>query len=131
MANLDINNTFKRTSNTYRLVVMNDDTYDEVVAFRLSRKSVYIGFSISFILLVGLTIALIAFTPLKYYIPGYGTKESRSTLQLLKIRTDSLEQSIHYKEQYLEGLKKVLSEGNPQQLDTLPLQLPESKQSTD
>ncbi|MEN9697859.1 MAG: hypothetical protein RLZ56_1280 [Bacteroidota bacterium] len=130
MANLDINNTFKRTSNTYRLVISNDDTFDEVVAFRFSRNSVYIGFSVSFILLVGLTIALIAFTPLKYYIPGYGTKESRSTLQLLKIRTDSLEQSIHYKEQYLEGLKKVLSEGNPQQLDTLPLQLPEHPAST-
>jgi len=131
MPKLDINNTFKRTSNTYRLVVMNDDTFDEVLAFRLSRKSVYIGFSISFILLVGLTIALIAFTPLKYYIPGYGTKESRTALQLLKIRTDSLEQAIHYKEQYLEGIKKVLSEGNPQQLDTLPLILPESKQSFD
>ena len=131
MSKLDINNTFKRTSNTYRLVVMNDDTFDEVVAFRLSRKSVYIGFSISFILLVGLTIALIAFTPLKYYIPGYGTKESRTALQLLKIRTDSLEQSIHYKEQYLEGIKKVLSEGNPKQLDTLPLVLPDSKQSFD
>ena len=131
MPKLDINNTFKRTSNTYRLVVMNDDTFDEVVAFRLSRKSVYIGFSISFILLVGLTIALIAFTPLKYYIPGYGTKESRTALQLLKIRTDSLEQSIHYKEQYLEGIKKVLSEGNPKRLDTLPLVLPDSKQSFD
>ena len=131
MPKLDINNTFKRTSNTYRLVVMNDDTFDELVAFRLSRKSVYIGFSISFILLVGLTIALIAFTPLKYYIPGYGTKESRTALQLLKIRTDSLEQSIHYKEQYLEGIKKVLSEGNPKQLDTLPLVLPDSKQSFD
>jgi hypothetical protein len=131
MPKLDINNTFKRTSNTYRLVVMNDDTFDEVVAFRLSRKSVYIGFSISFILLVGLTIALIAFTPLKYYIPGYGTKESRTALQLLKIRTDSLEQAIHYKEQYLEGIKKVLSEGNPKQLDTLPLVLPDSKQSFD
>jgi hypothetical protein len=131
MPKLDINNTFKRTSNTYRLVVMNDDTFDEVVAFRLSRKSVYIGFSISFILLVGLTIALIAFTPLKYYIPGYGIKESRTALQLLKIRTDSLEQSIHYKEQYLEGIKKVLSEGNPKQLDTLPLVLPDSKQSFD
>jgi hypothetical protein len=131
MANFDINNTFKRTSNTYRLVVMNDDTYDEVIAFRLSRKSVYIGFSITFILLVGLTIALIAFTPLKYYIPGYGTKESRNAIQLLKIRTDSLEQSIHYKEQYLEGLKKVLAEGNPKQLDTLPLQLPEGLPSND
>ena len=131
MPNLDINNTFKRTSNSYRLVIMNDDTYDEVLAFKLSRRSVYLGVSITFILLVGMTIALIAFTPLKYYIPGYGTKESRTALQLLKIRTDSLEQSIHYKEQYLEGIKKVLSEGNPKQLDTLPLILPENKQSFD
>jgi hypothetical protein len=131
MPNLDINNTFKRTSNTYRLVIMNDDTYDEVLAVRLSRKSVYLGVSITFILLVGMTVALIAFTPLKYYIPGYGTKESRTALQLLKIRTDSLEQSIHFKEQYLEGIKKVLSEGNPKQLDTLPLKLPENKQSFD
>jgi hypothetical protein len=131
MPNLDINNTFKRRSNSYRLVVTNDDTYDEVIAFRLSRKSVYIGISISFMFLVGLTIALIAFTPLKYYIPGYGTKESRSALELLKIRTDSLEQAVHFKEQYIEGIKKVLSEGNPQQLDTIPLVLPESLPSLD
>ena len=131
MPNLDINNTFKRTSNTYRLVILNDDTYDEVLALKLSRRSVYLGVSITFILLVGLTISLIAFTPLRFYIPGYGIKESRTALQLLKIRTDSLEQSIHYKEQYLEGIKKVLSDGNPQQLDTLPLILPENKQSFD
>ena len=131
MANLDINNTFKRRSSTYRLVVTNDDTYDEVIAFRLSRKSVYVGLSIAFMFLVGLTIALIAFTPLKYYIPGYGTKESRSALELLKSRTDSLEQAVHFKEQYIEGIKKVLSEGNPQQLDTIPLELPESLPSLD
>jgi hypothetical protein len=131
MANLDINNTFKRRSNTYRLVVTNDDTYDEVIAFRLSRKSVYLGVSVAFMFLVGLTIALIAFTPLKYYIPGYGTKESRAALELLKIRTDSLEQAVHFKEQYIEGIKKVLSEGNPQQLDTIPLVLPESLPSLD
>ena len=131
MANLDINNTFKRRSSTYRLVVTNDDTYDEVIAFRLSRKSVYLGLSIAFMFLVGLTIALIAFTPLRYYIPGYGTKESRSALELLKIRTDSLEQAVHFKEQYIEGIKKVLSEGNPQQLDTIPLTLPESLPSLD
>jgi hypothetical protein len=131
MSNLDINNTFKRRSSTYRLVVTNDDTYDEVIAFRLSRKSVYLGLSIAFMFLVGLTIALIAFTPLRFYIPGYGTKESRSALELLKIRTDSLEQAVHFKEQYIEGIKKVLSEGNPQQLDTIPLTLPESLPSLD
>jgi len=131
MPNLDINNTFKRTSNTYRLVVTNDDTYDEVAAIRFSRNSVYIGVSIFFILLVGLTIGLIAFTPLKYYIPGYGSKESRTTLQLLKIKTDSLEQSMHEKDIYLESLRKVLNTNTPQQLDTLPLQISDGKKITD
>ncbi len=131
MPNLDIDNTFKRTSNTYRLVVMNDDTFDEVVAFRISRRSVYLGISISFILLVGLTIGLIAFTPLKYYIPGYGTKESRTSLQLLKIRTDSLEKAIQFKDQYLQNIKKVLSEGNLQALDTTSFKVPEQNQNND
>ena len=129
MPNLDIDNTVKRTSNSYRLVIMNDDSYDEVIAFKFSRRSVYIGISISFILLIGLTIGLIAFTPLKYYIPGYGTKDSRTSLQLLKIRTDSLERSIQYKDQYLQSLKKVLSEGNAQQLDTTMLNIPDSNQT--
>jgi hypothetical protein len=131
MPNLEINNTFTRSSNTYRLVVTNDDTFEEVFAVRFSRRSVYMGLSISFIILVGLTIALIAFTPLKYYIPGYGSKESRTSYQLLKIKTDSLEQSIQYKDMYLEGLKRVLNDNNPNQLDTLPLQITNGKQSTD
>lgn len=131
MANLEINNTLKRLRNSYRLVVMNDDTYEEVVTFRLSRLSVYIGLSTVFVLLVGLTIALIAFSPLKYYIPGYGTRESRTALQVLKIRTDSLEQAMRYKEQYLEGVKKVLSGNAPAQLDTIPAALPKTEASND
>lgn len=131
MANLEINNTLKRLRNSYRLVVMNDDTYEEVVTFRLSRLSVYIGLSTVFVLLVGLTIALIAFSPLKYYIPGYGTRESRTALQVLKIRTDSLEQAIRYKEQYLDGVKKVLSGNAPSQLDTIPAVLPKTDASND
>ncbi|MEQ1623608.1 MAG: hypothetical protein ABL870_02900 [Sediminibacterium sp.] len=118
------NDTLKRLRNSYRLVVMNDDTYEEVVTFKLSRLSVYIGLSVSFVVLVGLTIALIAFSPLKYYIPGYGTQESRTALQILKIRTDSLEQSIRYKEQYLESVKAVLNGNTPIQRDTTMLDLP-------
>lgn len=131
MSNQEINNTLKRLRNSYRLVIMNDDTYEEVVTFRLSRLSVYIGLSTVFVLLVGLTIALIAFSPIKYYIPGYGTRESRSALQVLKIRTDSLEQAIHYKEQYLESIKKVLTGDTPSQLDTIPAVLPNGESSND
>lgn len=127
MANPENTNSLKRLRNSYRLVVMNDDTYEEVVTFRLSRLSVYIGLSTAFVLLVGLTIALIAFSPLKYYIPGYGTRESRSALQALKIRTDSLEQVIRYKEQYIDGVKKVLTGNTPSQLDTISAIIPKTE----
>ena len=126
MAKLEYNDTLKRLRNSYRLVVMNDDTYEEVVTFKLSRLSVYIGLSASFVLLIGLTIALIAFTPLKFYIPGYGTRESRTALQVLKIRTDSLEQSIRYKDQYLESIKRVLNGTTPTQRDTMMMDVPKT-----
>jgi hypothetical protein len=79
-----------RLGTHYRLVVMDDDTFEEVVTLKLSRTSVYIGLSSLFVFLIGITIVFIAFTPLKYYIPGYGTREGRAALQNLKISSDSL-----------------------------------------
>ena len=108
----------KRLRNKYRLVVTNDDTFEEVVTFKLSRVSVYIAMSIAFIVLVGLTICLLVFTPLKYYIPGYGNKKTLTQLQLLKYRTDSLEQAIRYKEQYLDGLQRAFKGDATLVLDT-------------
>lgn len=102
-------NTFKRLRNRYRLVIMNDDTFEELVTFRLSRLSVYIAMSTIFVLLVGLTIAIISFTNLKYMIPGYGRQSSLRELRMLKVRTDSLEQAISIKQQYLDGVQRVLS----------------------
>jgi len=121
----------KRLQNRYRLVVMNDDTYEEVVTFRLSRLSVYVALSTLFILLVGLTVALLVLTPLKYYIPGYGNNTNRTELQELKMRTDSLQQAIQYKDQYFENLKKVLNGDTPAQLDTTTLKVPKIEKSDD
>lgn len=132
MAKVNVNATFKRLQNRYRLVVMNDDTYEEVVTFKLSRLSVYIGLSTVFVLLVTLTTALLVYSPLKYYIPGYGNgKENRAELQALKIRTDSLEQAIQYKDQYLQGIKKVLNGDAVAQRDTTVLQVPKHDQNND
>jgi len=132
MAKVNVNATFKRLQNRYRLVVMNDDTYEEVVTFKLSRLSVYIGLSTIFVLLVTLTTALLVYSPLKYYIPGYGNgKENRAELQALKIRTDSLEQAIQYKDQYLQGIKKVLNGDAMVQRDTTVLQVPKHDQNND
>lgn len=110
---------------------MNDDTYEEVVTFRLSRLSVYIGLSVTFVLLVGLTVALLVLTPLKYYIPGYGNRDSRTQLQALKMRTDSLEQAMQYKTQYLESMKKVLNGDVSISLDTTSIHVPKRELSDD
>lgn len=131
MSSTETTNTFKRLRNRYRLVVMNDDTYEEVVTFRLSRMSVYVGFSVMFVLLVGLTTALLVLTPLKYYIPGYGTRHSQQQLQLLKIRTDSLQQSIQRKDQYLNSLQQVLAGETNIKRDTTVIDAPKHEYSDD
>lgn len=125
MMKLDANSTLKRLRNHYRLVVMNEDTYEEVVKFKLSRLSVYVALSTLFVVLVGLTIALIVFTPLKYYLPGvgYGNVKQIREYKDLKIRTDSLENAMRNKDQYFTDLKKVL-QGNVTKLDTNKLNLP-------
>lgn len=125
---IDAGSTLKRLRNRYRLVVMNDDTYEEVVTFKLSRLSVYIMLSTVFVLLVGLTVALIVFTPLKYYIPGTGT-DYRSARQSreIKYRTDSLEKQVFYNEQYLESVKKALQGDIQTKLDTSVVDVPKEE----
>lgn len=98
----------KRLRNRYRLVVMNDDTFEEVIQFKLTRMSIYIAMSTIFVVLVALTISVISFTNLKFLIPGYGKQSSLRELRALKIRTDSLEKSMASHQQYLLNLQKVL-----------------------
>jgi hypothetical protein len=110
---------------------MNDDTYEEVVTFKLSRLSVYIFLSTIFVVLVGLTVALIVFTPLKYYIPGYDELKIGREYRQLKYRTDSLEQQIGYQARYIDGLKKVLKGDITVNLDTTKISLPKDQYSND
>lgn len=131
MDDLGKTSTLKRLQNRYRLIVMNDDTYQEVITFRLSRISVYIAGCVIFVLMVSIIVALVALTPLKYYIPGYGSSESKVALQTLKMRTDSLEQAISYKDQYLQNIQKILQENMPAKLDTTPIKVPKPEISND
>jgi hypothetical protein len=125
MANLDATNRLKRLRNNYRLVVMNEDSYEEVVRFKLSRLSVYIAMSSLFIIMVALTASLIIFTPLKYYLPGvgYGNVKQIKEYKKLKLRTDSMEQALQQQQQYFQDLEKVLK-GNVVKLDTNKLNTP-------
>lgn len=118
----DSTSSLKRLRNRYRLVLSNEDTYEELVSFNLNRWTVYVLLSVMFIVLVGLTVALIAFTPLKFYIPGYGKAGTTEEYETLKVKADSLEHSLILKQQYLDGIEKVL-QGKIVPRDTVTLKI--------
>ena len=125
MATSGVNSTLKRLRNHYRLIVMNEDTYEEVVKFKLSRFSVYVVFSSVFVLLTIFIVALIVFTPIKYYLPGvgYGDAKQVREFKMLKIKTDSMEKQMKYNQKFMDDLQKVL-QGKIPKLDTNSLELP-------
>ena len=131
MTKLDPGSTLKRLRNRYRLVVLNDDTYEEVVTFKLSKLSVYIGLSTIFVVLVGLTVALIIFTPLKYYIPGYDDLRVGREYRQMKYRVDSLEKEVGFQTRYIDNIKKVLAGDSPSVLDTTELKVPKDEFAED
>jgi cell division protein FtsB len=131
MALFDGNKTLKRLQNRYRLVIMNDDTYEEVVTFKLTRMSVYVALSTIFVIMIGLTVVLVSFTNLKYYLPGYGSPAERKEYIQLKYRTDSLEREMQMKDQYLESIKRVLGGDMAVKKDTTALKMPSVEKTDD
>ena len=97
-----------KLKNKYRLVIMNDDTFEEKLSFRLSRLNVFVTIGSIAILLVFITTYIIAFTPLREYIPGYtNLKLNRESYNnLLKI--DSLESEVRSRDLYFKHLKQIL-----------------------
>ena len=99
-------NQFK---NKYRLVIMNDDTFEEKASFVLSPRSVFVFVVSSTLFLIIAVIYLIAFTSLREYIPGYADVNMRRNLVKLTYKTDSLNNELAARDIYLNNLKAVLS----------------------
>lgn len=99
----------KKLLHKYRLVILNEDTFEERFAFKLTRLNVFVTVGVSVIVLIALTTLLIAFTPLREYIPGYSSAALRLKATSLMYKTDSLQEVIHQNNQYYTSIRKVLS----------------------
>jgi len=98
----------KKLLNKYRLVILNENTFEERVSFKLTRLNVFVLFMITtFSLIVG-TIFLIAFSPLREYIPGYSSTKLSNQANQLSYKTDSILDAVTYNEKYYDAIKKVL-----------------------
>jgi len=120
----------KKLNNRYRLVLLNDDTFEEVTSFRLTRKGVYTVLCTVVVVMIVLALAIVSFTPLKYYVPGYGNLKARQEYLQLNVKVDSLENLLNVREKYLQDLKKTLGGDMDRQLDTTRLKIPQVETST-
>ena len=98
----------QRLRHRYRLVVMNDDTFEENFSLRLTPLGLVILVGSVTIVMVMLVTSLIAFTPLREYIPGYADVGMRRELISMAMRTDSLEQALTAQNVYTNNLDNVL-----------------------
>lgn len=93
----------------YRLVILNDDTFEEKISFNLTRLNVFVLTGFSVIGLIALTTILIAFTPLREYIPGYSSTALKMKAYQLTSKTDSLQIALEINKKQLNSIRKVLT----------------------
>lgn len=95
--------------NRFRFVVLNDETFEEKFSLTLTRMNVWIFASTVAVVLIMLTASAIIYTPLKYFIPGFGDYNYRSQIVSLTFQADSLEHSMQERALWLDNINKVMN----------------------
>ena len=98
----------KKWLNRYILQLVNEDTFEERFSLRLTRLNVFVWVSLTAIVLIVLTTVLIAFTPIREYIPGYSSQALERQAADLYFKSDSLQQLLSYQSEYVSNIQKVL-----------------------
>jgi murein DD-endopeptidase MepM/ murein hydrolase activator NlpD len=109
---------FKRKlHNKYRFVVMNDSTFEKKFSFRLTPYNLFVAVGTIAIILIISTTFIIAYTPLREYIPGYGDVNLQKDVFKIVSKADSLEKEIAKRDLYLMNISYII-QGKDFPLDT-------------
>ncbi|MHA3788495.1 M23 family metallopeptidase [Flavobacterium hauense] len=99
----------KKLFNKNRLVILNEDTFEELFSFKLNLMNVFVAITTISIVMIALTTYIIAFTPLREYIPGYASTKLKREATANAIKSDSLQKVMNENAFYLASIKKVLT----------------------
>jgi hypothetical protein len=92
-----------------RLVILNEDTFEELFSFKLNLMNVFVAATLGAILLITFTTFIIAFTPLREFIPGYSSSKLKKDATELALKSDSLTLALQRNEAYIKSIQKVLT----------------------
>ena len=105
---------FKKLTHKYRMVLLNEDTFEEVGNMRLTRLNLIALVGVILILLVTITFILIAYTNIRELIPGYPDASMRQHIRTNAMKLDSLEYEQTIRDQYFENLNRIISGEQPE-----------------
>ena len=113
----------KSGTRKYRAALIDADTFERVWSLVFTRPAFIAAIVSLVVLLLVVFFLLVAFTPLRTFIPGYPNAQARRQAVQNAIRIDSLETQILQWELYTENLKKVVAGEEPLLLDSLILRV--------
>jgi murein DD-endopeptidase MepM/ murein hydrolase activator NlpD len=112
----------RKLTDKYRLVVLNDDTFEERFSLKLSLLNIFVlGGLLSFFLIL-ITTFFITLTPVKEYIPGYSSTNLKIKATKLAFKTDSLKRKLDILQDFTKALQPILTgEIEAEDIDSLQL----------
>jgi len=102
----------QRLGDKYRLIIYNDNTFEEVGYLRLK------GFNLLWIMgaigsvLVVLTVLLIAYTSVRELLPDYPSGKLHKIVVLNALKLDSLQHEIEIRDKYFANINNIISGKN-------------------
>ena len=102
-----------------RLMISDDQTHQHLFKIHFTRTGFVVGTISATVVFAALIFLLIAYTPIKTFIPGYPDARSKRAAIQNAIRIDSLENVIYRWELYSENLKRVMEGEDPLKIDSM------------
>ena len=99
----------QKLTDKYRLVVLNEDTFQERFSLKLSLLNVFVLGGVFSFLLILVTTFFITFTPIKEYIPGYSSTDLKIKATKLAFQTDSLKRKLDVLRDFTKALQPILT----------------------
>ncbi|MCK5134700.1 MAG: M23 family metallopeptidase [Bacteroidales bacterium] len=105
---------FHKLIHKYRMVLLNEDTFEEVGYLRLTRLNLIAAVGVVLIFLVAIVYVLIAYTSIREFIPGYPDAAMRQNIRQNAMKLDSLEYEQAIRDQYFDNLKRIITGEMPE-----------------
>ena len=114
MANKKNNNRtwLQNLLNRYRMIIINETTFNEELSFRFSRLNILSIIILSLVFIFTGTFFLVSYTPIKEFIPGYTSTKVRKEAIRNTFLLDSLVTKFQKQDQFIESIKSALSGKN-------------------